>query len=449
MKHQEMDLLDRHVVAEKIANALTTKLDIFPLLIDGHWGSGKSFFAQLLKEELENKHSTKVLSIYIDCFEHDHLNTARLTILSKTIELLSHGKPEYKKKILNKISNVAKTLVQVSASAALKTVLKINAEEFGKHLEEDLEEEGDKYIKDILSQQERVEEESASLKKILSELAQAEAKKIIIILDELDRCRPDYALSVLESIKHIFDIPEMEFVLIGSLEQLKAIIKKNYGDINSDIYLEKFIKHSTSLPTHSGEEHSTFRYIAKIIERETNEIARDLETTPLNEEKIQILADLISLHGISLRTAERLVKNINVLISMNRKNYFKTNINTEIILCTLFIFTINKNMAKPETKDSIASSVINEIGKCIHHRENKRPKHLDQLNKAYDLLNTCVSTPGGLKSALAAIEDKTVKYSLDQEKIKLYRDFFEEELAIDPTNLVLETFNTMSLFNQK
>jgi len=77
-------------------------------------------------------------------------------------------------------------------------------------------------------------------RKTLADLA-AETK-LVIVVDELDRCRPDYALSLLEVIKHFFDVPNVHFVLGANLEQLSNTVTTRYGEkMDGRKYLQKFI----------------------------------------------------------------------------------------------------------------------------------------------------------------------------------------------------------------
>jgi hypothetical protein len=75
-------------------------------------------------------------------------------------------------------------------------------------------------------------------------------KPLIFIIDELDRCRPNYAVSILEQIKHFFSVPNIVFILSIDKEQLGNAIKGVYGsdNIDSDEYLRRFIDLEYSIP---------------------------------------------------------------------------------------------------------------------------------------------------------------------------------------------------------
>ncbi|MDG1153227.1 MAG: P-loop NTPase fold protein [Alphaproteobacteria bacterium] len=74
-------------------------------------------------------------------------------------------------------------------------------------------------------------------------------KKIIFFIDELDRCRPDYAIETLETIKHFFDESNIVFVLATDDNRLQSSVNSVYGsEIANEDYLRKFIDIKFNLP---------------------------------------------------------------------------------------------------------------------------------------------------------------------------------------------------------
>ncbi|MGJ8628553.1 MAG: KAP family P-loop NTPase fold protein [Sulfitobacter sp.] len=96
-------------------------------------------------------------------------------------------------------------------------------------------------------------------------------KKLVIIVDELDRCRPDYALSLLEIIKHFFDVPHVHFVLGANMRELQNSVSARYGTgIDAAMYLQKFVTLTMRLPDHLNEgrgSSTAHRYFEKIAEQ--------------------------------------------------------------------------------------------------------------------------------------------------------------------------------------
>jgi len=88
-----------------------------------------------------------------------------------------------------------------------------------------------------------------AFKNTLAQLAESLDKPLVFIIDELDRCRPDFAIRLIERIKHFFDIKNIVFVLVMDKAQFSKVVCHNYGydDNSSEEYLEKFIDFSIKL----------------------------------------------------------------------------------------------------------------------------------------------------------------------------------------------------------
>src|SRR5690606_32386565 len=73
--------------------------------------------------------------------------------------------------------------------------------------------------------------------------------RLVIIIDELDRCKPSFAVEVLEKIKHLFSVKNVVFLLVMHKQQLEEAIRSVYGaNIDAHTYLQKFINVETSIP---------------------------------------------------------------------------------------------------------------------------------------------------------------------------------------------------------
>ena len=74
-------------------------------------------------------------------------------------------------------------------------------------------------------------------------------KPLIVAIDELDRCRPSYAVELLEIAKHFFSVKNIVFVLTVDKTQLSHAIKAIYGnDFDAIGYLRRFIDLDFRLP---------------------------------------------------------------------------------------------------------------------------------------------------------------------------------------------------------
>jgi predicted KAP-like P-loop ATPase len=99
-----------------------------------------------------------------------------------------------------------------------------------------------------------------SFKNLLSEIPSTLSpdgdKPLVIIIDELDRCKPTYAVELIEKVKHLFSVKNVVFVLVMHRKQLEEAVKCVYGgNIDAHTYLQKFINIETTLPKKTGERH--------------------------------------------------------------------------------------------------------------------------------------------------------------------------------------------------
>lgn len=73
--------------------------------------------------------------------------------------------------------------------------------------------------------------------------------KVIVFVDELDRCRPDYAIHYLETIKHVFNVNGIIFLLAVDAKQLEVSAKALFGEkLNFREYFRKFCHRTFNLP---------------------------------------------------------------------------------------------------------------------------------------------------------------------------------------------------------
>lgn len=113
---------------------------------------------------------------------------------------------------------------------------------------------GDKVIdafseKNIFDGIQLAEDIRQKVKKIFNEIIEGQTQKLVIFIDELDRCKPSYALEMLERIKHYFDDNRIIFIVSVNKEQLTHTISNYYGNgFDSTGYLNKFFDYEIYLP---------------------------------------------------------------------------------------------------------------------------------------------------------------------------------------------------------
>ncbi|MFX2103355.1 P-loop NTPase fold protein, partial [Acinetobacter baumannii] len=136
------------------------------------------------------------------------------------------------------------------------------------------------------AQVDNYENEKKSLEYFKSQLAEITKdleKPLVFIVDELDRCKPEFAIRLIERIKHFFDIPKVVFILAVNKKQLEESINSFYGFTSSSKYLEKFIDITVLLKNSNNKELNYENIIKTYIDKlginpKINDVINQLNT---------------------------------------------------------------------------------------------------------------------------------------------------------------------------
>jgi KAP family P-loop domain len=203
----------------------------------------------------------------------------------------------------------------------------------------------DKLIDDRLGSAKKEEEAFAKFRKSLVALtevpaaAESESKQIIFIVDELDRCRPDYALDVLETIKHFFSVGGVHFLLVCDFSQLAAAVKARYGlATESETYLEKFIDVRVSFPVQQKNElqNSVTIFVRNLVKDKPE----DGENGALWKTMSEFITKFSVRRGYSLRRIEKIVTQFALCMAFTGSKQFRHKV-IVVVLCDLKISNRN------------------------------------------------------------------------------------------------------------
>ena len=241
------------------------------IAIDGEWGSGKTYFVHQVKWLLDSTNKNidnevesvlsrtvpkldyikehKYKAFYYDAWKHDKSNNPFFTLLRSMI--LTFGGTDYFKEEMGFIKSLLK-----GASHIVKGVTPIDVESIFK---------GTKTLCGIndeeqFSELEFIEQMDVQVNSFLDYICEGQYEKLVIFIDELDRCRPSFAVELLEIIKHYFNNDKVIFVLSTNLSEFQYCIKQYYGDgFNGWKYLDRFIDLRLTVPTISTEDY--YKYL--------------------------------------------------------------------------------------------------------------------------------------------------------------------------------------------
>lgn len=233
------------------------------ILIDSPFGTGKTFFAKTLKRYLEKEN---INSIYFDAWENDYEKEPFIVIskhifkeLMKNESILKRAESFIKEKFFKLIENIFDRDFDINFGIYTKKIkvgcnTTINLKEV--------------FIDNLKEPKDPIEEFKDGLGKLIEDL---DNKKLVLIIDELDRCRPDYAMKLLEIVKHFFNIKGLIIIVFENKKALNNSIKSLYNFDNEDNieenYTLKFFSEEIKL--------SPINYEKFIIDKLYNEFGTD------------------------------------------------------------------------------------------------------------------------------------------------------------------------------
>lgn len=332
----DSDLLARASVGQRVSELVERIEDPLVLAVDGPWGSGKSFFLKRWVGAHTVENCGTATTVYFDAFANDFLDEPLVGLTGAIGERLPGGKPQRNlRKVKEVVYKVAGPVARIGAAVATAGATELA----GPILDAVIEASGKEAQDAAEAFWKREDGRRAAIQQFRSALGEITkgGKPLVIVVDELDRCRPDYALSVLEVIKHFFAVERVHFVLGVNLDALEDMVRIRYGaNINAGDYLKRFISLSLSLPHNVGSDLSTnasvhyFQVTAKEMGIEPTMI--DVATDQL---KMAVAAA-----PVSLRDIEKVL--IRFALLPRRKDFERTYSGYQALIVSLNLFQVLK-----------------------------------------------------------------------------------------------------------
>ncbi|WP_107038120.1 KAP family P-loop NTPase fold protein [Brumimicrobium mesophilum] len=313
--------LEREKYADVLTDIVRTNPNGFVLAIDNKWGTGKTTFVNMWRNKLKKDEEFKTL--YFNAWENDFENNPFVAITAELKELLGKESSATFKAVLEKGSMIAKS--------ALPSILKNLAKRYGGEDVSDILEktsEGilasfDDDIQDYLERKKNIKDFHKKLEEYIDE--NSNGNPIVFIIDELDRCRPDYAVSVLENIKHLFSVKGIVFVLSIDKEQLGHAVCGVYGSekMDSNEYLRRFIDVEYSLPTPELKNYVFYLMEAhKLNEFFNHNIRKGDVYTNEKSSFITFTMFIFRLKGLSLRQQDKIIRHAGITLKSFKGDSF-------------------------------------------------------------------------------------------------------------------------------
>lgn len=248
----EQDALNRKPSVEALTGFIESLSGPFVLAIDSPWGTGKTTFIKMWQSVLEHQ---EFACLYFNAWETDFSTDPMIAFVGEIGSLMqSIQKDEGSfQPHLAKTKKIATALANRAIPAALRVVTAgildidtISEKAIGDAVAETVNDAVDIYT----AEKSLMIQFHETLDATISTLKESGKKTpLVIFVDEIDRCRPSYAIDLLERIKHLFNIENAIFVIALDKEQLSVSLKGIYGDgLNTEEYLRRFIDIEFTLP---------------------------------------------------------------------------------------------------------------------------------------------------------------------------------------------------------
>lgn len=308
------DALDRQKIVNFVAGIVSeTGGHPLVLAIDSPYGTGKSTFVEMLSKVLNQQNFQ---TVYFNAWKADHVSDPLIAMVAALDEAFPRSDTGSLVSANNmvRVKKVAGILLKRGAAVGVK-IATAGVVDLSADIEEALADTAADTTTDIIDAFEKEEEAArcfrTELDKVVAALPETGKKPtLVFFIDELDRCRPDFAMSLLERVKHMFDVPNIAFILSVDKKQLEAVTARVYGEkIDATEYLRKFIDLEFGLPIPSR---------VKFIENAINRagLADKLQARQNDRNTIiRALSALANIYNMSLRAIERCIVRLKLVLA--------------------------------------------------------------------------------------------------------------------------------------
>lgn len=294
--------------------------------IEAGFGRGKTFFREAWAKQLKDAGEVVV---EVDVQQSDHSGDPVITLLGALVDALPNGENGKRTKALES----AKKVGAISARALTRAMLKSGADELIEvitdsasdqlqdfetldHLITGVGSEMSKVAGQLIASQMAAEKvRQTELPEQLEALRAAlvegvDSDRVVVIIDELDRCHPEYAISFLEATKLIFGQSGFVFCLMVNADYLENLARHRFGAPKEDEkYLDKFVDIRLKLDPPP-----------EVFKTAVYELACDLplkipygENEAFSVEAAATLASLLAVEcGLSMRKTKRILLKVEV-----------------------------------------------------------------------------------------------------------------------------------------
>lgn len=340
----------------------------FVLNIDATWGEGKTYFLTQLSEQLK---ADDMLVAYVNAWEDDHAEDPLVPIivaLDQAIKIRFPASQEARDTWDTVKTAVPRVVVAFARGAIITAAKRMVGEDaqkeavdaIGSITAEASTELANSYAQSILDRFADAKDAIETLKQSLLKFSYRAENTglhlpIFILIDELDRCRPSYAVATLERLKHIFDVPNVVFVVATDTEQLQHTVSAIYGEHFAGArYLQRFFDRVYRFASPN---------LTAYFENRIANLAIDSEklSCPYDNDATAFLIGLHKSMGLSLRESNRALEILSDLLAI--WNYpFKVEM---ILMMPLIVLHIRSELESFRRLEEADQTIVEMVFKGV------------------------------------------------------------------------------------
>ncbi len=304
------------------------------MAIDSAWGTGKTSLIELLCEGI-TKNENNIEVINYNAWKNDYCSNAFEPLFYEIVNSDVFINSLTKENILD-LGKAAATTALAFAADILKIKKNIDIDNTLESVKNDIYTVKDLFTlhKSPLAKHKAEKDSFDKLKKIISTSSFFDDKrnKLVIIIDELDRCKPTFAIQTLEVVKHIFDIENVVFIFAVDIEQLSHCVESVYGNnINATGYLNRFFDYISKIPTPNVVDYIAHKLEAFISDFDfivSPEVEKNLSSSRFPKSKhptmliSRYINDLADMFSLSLREIDTLLQSYKIIFDNFLNQYY-------------------------------------------------------------------------------------------------------------------------------
>ena len=348
--------LERRQYAHILTTIVESYAEGFVLAINNKWGTGKTTFVKMWEKHLQN---SDFMTMHFNAWENDFEMEPLTAMLGELKKLIGKKEDKTFESLIEKGAVISKKIIPAITKYFAKKYLGDEAVDMITSSAEAATEILNDEVNDYINKKEKLEDFKTELEIFIKD--KSNDKPIVFIIDELDRCRPDYAVEVLEKVKHFFSVPGIVFVLSIDKEQLSYAIQGYYGsaNIDTDEYLRRFIDIEYQLPDPSIEAYTEYLFEYYGFDEFFKKRSFTNESREDKEEFIRFSTFIANEFHYTLRQQEKLFAQVRIIL---RTFYIKNSCFPDLVLMLIHLKFFHENLFDNIKKKKLTTqSLVDKI----------------------------------------------------------------------------------------